>query len=148
MVLGFSLNILPSLKARRNNRSVAPRRVHISQAAATLAVKQEGHNLWKKINYSYFKLYWRTFSAPNASYSKKYLSQFFIKMTIKIWCAIALTPQYFLLSVFFLLKYSSVPAGKILSTYTFQLACHPMSFFIHEQIICSYLQNFGHFLVQ
>jgi DNA (cytosine-5)-methyltransferase 1 len=25
--------------------------------------------------YSYFKLYWKTFSAPNAGYSKKYLSQ-------------------------------------------------------------------------
>jgi len=36
--------------------------------------------------YSHFKLYWKAFSAPNASYSKKYLSQFFIKMTITIKC--------------------------------------------------------------
>ena len=34
--------------------------------------------------YSHFKKRWKTFSAPNASYSKKYLSQFFIKMTIII----------------------------------------------------------------
>ena len=32
--------------------------------------------------YSHFKNRWKTFSAPNASYSKKYLSQFFIKITI------------------------------------------------------------------
>ena len=25
--------------------------------------------------YSHFKLYWKTFSAPNASYSNKYFSQ-------------------------------------------------------------------------
>ena len=31
-------DILPGLKARGNNRAVAPRRVDISQAAATLAV--------------------------------------------------------------------------------------------------------------
>ena len=34
--------------------------------------------------YSHFKKRWKTFSAPNASYSKKYLSQFFIKMTIPL----------------------------------------------------------------
>ena len=49
----------------------------------TLATQQRYVNFGKVIqNYSHFKLYWKTFSAPNASYSKKYLSQFFIKMTI------------------------------------------------------------------
>ena len=37
--------------------------------------------IFKMRVYSHFKLYWKTFSAPNASY-KKYLSQFFIKITI------------------------------------------------------------------
>ncbi|MDE5109659.1 MAG: hypothetical protein O4808_22220 [Trichodesmium sp. St17_bin3_1_1] len=41
--------------------------------------------------------------------------------------AIALTPQHFSISVLFLLKYSSAPEGKIISTYSFQLACHPVS---------------------
>ena len=37
------------------------------------------------------------------------------------------TPQHFVRSVFFLLKYSSVPKGKFSSIYSFQLACHPVS---------------------
>jgi len=36
----------------------------------------------KTSNYSHFKLYWKTFSAPNASYSNKYLSQYKFKKTI------------------------------------------------------------------
>ncbi len=45
----------------------------------TLTTQQRYVNFGKVIqNYSHFKLYWKTFSAPNASYSKKYLSQFFI----------------------------------------------------------------------
>ena len=38
------------------------------------------------------------------------------------------TPQDFVRSVFFLLKYSSVPEGKFPSIYSFQLACHPVRF--------------------
>ena len=39
IVVGFkNVDILPGLKALGNNRAVAPRRVDISQAAATLAV--------------------------------------------------------------------------------------------------------------
>ena len=37
-----------------------------------------------KLTYSHFKKRWKTFSVPNASYSNKYLSQFFIKTTIVI----------------------------------------------------------------
>ena len=47
----------------------------------TLATQQRYVNFGKVIqNYSHFKLYWKTFSAPNASYSKKYLSQFKLKL--------------------------------------------------------------------
>ena len=38
--------------------------------------------IWSTKTYSHFKKRWKTFSAPNASYSNKYLSQFFIKTTI------------------------------------------------------------------
>ena len=39
IVVGFkNVDILPGLKALGNNQAVAPRRVDISQAAATLAV--------------------------------------------------------------------------------------------------------------
>ena len=65
----------------------------LSTLEANLAKKryQKGSIYWYFVSYdkyteeplySHFKLYWKTFSAPNASYSNKYLSQFFIKMTI------------------------------------------------------------------
>ena len=65
----------------------------LSTLEANLAKKryQKGSIYWYFVSYdkyteeplySHFKLYWKTFSAPNASYSNKYLSQFFIKITI------------------------------------------------------------------
>ena len=41
------------------------------------------------------------------------------------------TPQNLVLSVFFLLKYSSAAERKYFSIYSFQVAYHPVRFFIY-----------------
>ena len=65
------------------------RDIAVALAGPFISPKSETLTLFFEQKYcsggvSHFKKRWKTFSAPNTSYSKKYLSKFFIKMTIHL----------------------------------------------------------------